>query len=191
MKKIVKIILCTFLIILVVGCGSKAADSANNTVDPAENTADTAAATTDPVLADTESTPIPGAPVEDTLKEFNPIDTGAEGIDVDLTTLSSTMVYSQVYNMIMTPEGFIGKKVKMQGLMVTYYDEATDKRYFCCIIQDATACCAQGIEFELAGDFKYPEDYPADGETICVEGIFDTYDEAGLTYVTLRKARFL
>ena len=75
--------------------------------------------------------------------------------------------------------------------MASYYDEAADKRYFACIIQDATACCAQGIEFELEGDYKYPDDYPSDGETICVEGVFETYKEGELTYVTLRKARFL
>ena len=35
-------------------------------------------------------------------------------VDVDLTRLSSTMIYSEVYNMILTPENYIGKSVKMQ-----------------------------------------------------------------------------
>ena len=80
---------------------------------------------------------------------------------------------------------------KLNTVMASYYDEAADRRYFACIIQDATACCAQGIEFELAGELKYPDDYPSDGEAICVEGVFETYKEGELTYVTLRKARFL
>jgi hypothetical protein len=34
-------------------------------------------------------------------------------LDVDLTTLTSTMVYSEVYNMVTTPEDYEGKIVKM------------------------------------------------------------------------------
>ncbi len=114
-----------------------------------------------------------------------------EGIDVDLTDMSSTMVYSEVYNMVYYPEQYIGKKVKMNGIYVVYHDEVTDRYYHGCIISDATACCSQGIEFELAGDTKYPDDYPADGQGICVVGTFDTYMEDGSKYCTLRDAAWL
>lgn len=108
----------------------------------------------------------------------------AEGVDVDLTSLSSTMVYSEVYNMMTSPSNYIGKTVKMSGPVATYHDEATDKWYYACIIKDATACCAQGIEFILAGD----KQYPAEGEEVCVIGVFDTYKEGENTYCTLRNA---
>ncbi len=195
MKKITASLLCALLILAAMGCGNNNTDVkeyANQAVADTEVTtsmADNVANVTDNATAVTDNTSSLG--VEDTLKEFKPIATGAEGTDVDLTILSSTMVYSQVYNMMITPEDYVGKKVKMEGMMASYYDEAEDRRYFACIIQDATACCAQGIEFELAGDLKYPDDYPSDGETICVEGVFETYKEGELTYVTLRKARFL
>ena len=39
-------------------------------------------------------------------------------IDVDLTKLSSSMVYSEVYNMMNEPEPYEGKMVKMQGQLV-------------------------------------------------------------------------
>ena len=61
-----------------------------------------------------------------------------EGIDVDLTALSSTMVYSEVYNMMTSPEDYIGKTVKMKGMYSVYHDESTDKYCFACIIKDAT-----------------------------------------------------
>jgi hypothetical protein len=54
---------------------------------------------------------------------------------------------------------------------------------------DATACCSQGIEFELTDDYVYPDDYPEDGGDICVVGTFDTYEEDGFTYCVLRDAR--
>ncbi len=112
----------------------------------------------------------------------------APGVDVDLTVLSSTMVYSEVYNMMVSPDNYKGKTVKMKGQFVPYYDEATGKYYFACFISDATACCAQGIEFILTDDYSYPEDYPQDGDTICVIGTFDTYMEGEYLYCTLRNA---
>ena len=114
-----------------------------------------------------------------------------EGIDVDLTVLSATMVYSEVSNMMTSPQDYIGKTVKMKGAFDCFHDEASDNYYFACIIQDATACCAQGIEFVLSGEHKYPNDYPAKGDTICVVGVFDTYREGERTYCTLRNAKMV
>jgi hypothetical protein len=114
---------------------------------------------------------------------------GSDGaIDVDLTKLSSTMVYSEVYNMMYNAPDYVGKVVKMRGLYSLYYDEGTGKYYHACIIQDATACCAQGIEFELTEDYRFPEDYPEVNDEVCVTGTFDIYYEGQYQYVTLRGA---
>lgn len=118
----------------------------------------------------------------------DPAPAAPENPIVDLTVLSSTMVYSEVYHMMVTPGDFIGKTVKMQGTYTTFYDEAKQKRYDACVIQDATACCAQGIEFLLTDDYAYPDDYPIDGDTICVTGSFDTYHEDNYTYCVLKNA---
>lgn len=118
------------------------------------------------------------------------IDTQSEdGIDIDLTAGSATVVYSEVYDMMYFPENYVGKTIKMDGMFSYYYDEAMDKYYFACIIMDATACCSQGIEFELTDEYVYPDDYPEDGGDICVVGTFDTYEEDGFTYCVLRDAR--
>lgn len=107
-----------------------------------------------------------------------------EKIDVDLTQLSSTMVYSEVYNMMSMPENYIGKTVKMSGIFSSVHDDTTGKDYYACIIKDATACCAQGIEFILTDE----SGYPSDGEDITVVGVFDTYNEGQFIYSTLRDA---
>jgi hypothetical protein len=109
---------------------------------------------------------------------------------IDLTALSSTMVYSEVYEMMYYPEKFVGKVVKAEGIFSDFYDEEKDKNYFGCIIMDATACCAQGIEFEPLPNYSYPGDFPNDGDMVTVEGTFDTYEEDGYTYCTLREATF-
>ncbi len=114
-----------------------------------------------------------------------------DSIEVDLTQLSSTMVYSEVYNMMMAPEEYLGKTVKMKGLYSRFHDAMTEKDYTACIVQDATACCAQGIEFVLTPDYRYPEDYPEENEEITVAGEFSLYQEGEYTYFTLKDARLL
>ena len=114
-----------------------------------------------------------------------------EKVDLDLTTMSSTMVYSEVFNMVTTPENYIGKTVKMRGTYMYYYDEKPNRYYFFCLISDAMACCSQGIEFALTKDYHYPEDYPKPDDEITVVGVFDSYEEEGNTYCILRNARLV
>ena len=109
---------------------------------------------------------------------------------MDLTFLSSTMVYTEVYNMMIQPQEYLGKTIRMEGAFSVYHDEANDKYYFACIISDATACCSQGIEFVLAGEHTYPDDYPEIGDDVTVTGVFDTYEEGEYLYCTLRNAVF-
>lgn len=113
---------------------------------------------------------------------------GSENIDVDLTKLSSTMVYSEVYDMLTEPDKYIGKTVKMDGFFNYFHDQTTDNYYYACIIKDATACCSQGIEFVPKGDRKYPDDFPEVYDSISVVGTFDTYMEGENQYCTLRDA---
>jgi hypothetical protein len=135
------------------------------------------------------------APVPSFLETESPDDSqgmennGSNGSDVDLTALSSTMVYTEVYSMLLMPDEYVGRKVRMQGAFSVYHDKDLDKDYFFCIVKDATACCSQGIEFCLLGDHRYPEDYPGDGEEITVSGTFGTYQENGATYCRLEDAK--
>ena len=121
----------------------------------------------------------------------------ADGIDVDLTVLSSTMVYSEVYNMMVTPDSYIGKTIKMKGQFAVYQatDESgafiPDQMYFACFIADATACCSQGREFALACEHAYPDDYPELGSEITVTGIFELYEEDGCRYCRLGNAEMV
>ena len=100
--------------------------------------------------------------------------------------MSSTMIYSEVQNMMLKPADYVGKTVRMQGAFSV--SEIGENRYFACIIKDATACCAQGIEFQWAGDHSYPADYPKDGSDITVTGEFTTYNEGQQQYCQLKNA---
>ncbi|MDO4864285.1 MAG: hypothetical protein Q4A05_08970 [Ruminococcus sp.] len=111
--------------------------------------------------------------------------------DIDLTTLSASMVYGQVYDMVYNPDDYLGKTVKMSGPFAYYRDEATQKEYFAVLIKDAAACCSQGIEFVLDGEHSYPEDYPALDTEITVVGRFDCYTEGTIPYCQLTNAQIV
>lgn len=117
------------------------------------------------------------------------------GSYVDLTALSSTMVYAEVFNMTTFPEDYVGKTVKMRGQFSTgklYAQDGSDgSMVFACIIQDATSCCAQGIPFDLAGNLSYPEDYPELGDQITVVGTFEKCTQDGLEFYRLSQAEMV
>lgn len=98
-------------------------------------------------------------------------------IDIDLTQMSSTMVFAEVYNITTAPEDYQGKVIKMKGQLLSDLDTENNKRYYACLILDATACCAQGLGFVPKDVYVYPEDFPElDGE-ITVTGTFDYFYE--------------
>jgi len=110
-------------------------------------------------------------------------------VDLDLTQLSGTVVYSQVYDMMMNPDDYMGWIIKMRGSFSYFQDPETKREYFTTIIADATACCAQGIEFVWEGEHSYPRDYPPLDTEKTVTGAFSTYYEGEYMYVQLLDAQ--
>ncbi|MCL1828352.1 MAG: hypothetical protein FWG32_02535 [Oscillospiraceae bacterium] len=108
-----------------------------------------------------------------------------DGVDVDLTILSSTMVYAEVYNITSSPGDYMGKTVKMSGPYYASYYSETGLYYHYVIVEDAAACCQSGLEFIWNGNHDYPEDYPEEQTIIEVVGVFGSYDELGRTYYFL------
>lgn len=101
-------------------------------------------------------------------------------VDYNLTNMSSDMIYAIVYQMMVDPDAYVGKTFRMEGIYYVVYYEPTSKYYHYCVIQDALACCAQGIEFVWGdGNHIYPDEYPEENAKIVVKGIFETYREDG------------
>ncbi len=109
------------------------------------------------------------------------------GIDYDLTTMGSDMVYATVYLMMTDPSSYEGKKVKMSGQYYAAWYEPRKTYYNYCFISDAAGCCSQGIEFAMGEEYKYPNDFPDDDTDITVIGTFETYMEDGKTFCHLKE----
>lgn len=154
----------------------------------------TAATIPEPVQPEkTAASAPPPAPTPEPAQAALPEEAGA-AVDVDLTALSSTMVYSEVYNMLYeNTADYIGKTVKMKGAfgvaqVVVDGEQQPEPAAYACVIADATACCTQGIEFVLSGEHTYPQDYPELGEEITVVGTFETYEADGIPGIHLVNA---
>ncbi len=99
-------------------------------------------------------------------------------VDIDLTTLSSSMVYAQVYDFLVNPADYEGKLIRVEGEFVSQYYDVTDMVYNFVIVNDATGCCPQGLEFSPSSNIELPES----GTMISIVGEFVPYDENGNQY---------
>ena len=183
MKRIFCLLLAACMTLSLCACGKDSEKAAGNDVSSSDEESS----------APTEIIPTPNEP--ETPEGSEPSQPSAGKVDVDLTVLSSTMVYSEVYNMLYNdPAHYLGKTVKARGTfsiyqLVTDGVLQPDPVSYACIISDAAACCAEGMEFVLEGDLTYPDDYPELGTEITVIGEFQSYEETGMTWYHLVNAR--
>lgn len=100
----------------------------------------------------------------------------AAAVDIDLTRMSSTMVYSTVFNMVTNPATFVGKTMRMRGEYTTYHISIDDPSQIihACLVRDAAGCCSQGLEFVLSNG-----KYPAGANEITVVGTIAVQKIAG------------
>lgn len=154
-----------------------AEDAAAATNDGAKSVTTTAPETTSEEQATSELT-LSTNPVSS--KGTEPIT--LEPVDMDLTQMNATMIYSIIYDLMVKPNDYYGKSLIVDGYFDTMYLDEFQTRYFFVVVPDATACCVQGLEFKLPDDKVYPDDYPEPGTDIRVRGVLGSYEEAGQTY---------
>ena len=189
MKRLFCLLLAVCMMVSLCACGKDSEKDAGNDAS-SSNEKSSASAESIPTPKEQET-----PDEQQTPEEPEQTQTSADGVDVDLTVLSSTMVYSEVYNMLYNdPAHYFGKTVKAKGTfslyqLVTDGVLQPDPVAYACIIADATACCAEGMEFVLEGDYTYSDDYPELGAEITVIGEFQSYEENGMTWYHLVNAR--
>ncbi|MCC8016681.1 MAG: hypothetical protein LIO43_04855 [Clostridiales bacterium] len=179
MKKLFCLLLTVLMLCALASCGNKENGKAPSGTLPNNTTPSSSTSQVQP------------AEEEESKAETSESVQSTGSADVDITKLSSTMVYSEVYNMMYAHDDYVGKTVKMRGQFAYYEDPETKAQYFACIIADATACCSQGLEFVLAGEHTYPDDYPELGSEITVTGTFELHEEGNFQYCQLADAEMI
>ena len=168
-----KIVSVIILVLALTGCGN---NNSKNTVTNNKNSVEN-------VINDQISNSVEDNTENDDLDKLINVQEKTEteinsNVDYDLTVMNSDMVYATVYQMIVDPETYVGKTFRINGIYYSAYYEPTNEYCHYCVIQDATACCAQGLEFIWGnGSHIYPDEYPKDTTEIIVEGTFEIYQE--------------
>ena len=111
----------------------------------------------------------------------------APGGDIlDLTAMSSTIVYAMVNDMSENPDDYMGKTIRMSGPYYPLcYDEDNLLYSHYVVAADITACCSAALEFKWKGAHAYPDDYPVANTKIEVVGVFGSYEELNQTWYCL------
>lgn len=105
--------------------------------------------------------------------------TDKEKVDFDLSTMKPNMVYAQVFDMLVSPETYENKIIRMKGNFEIYEASEIMGKSYAVIIYDALACCQQGIEFR----YDFENNLPEKGAEIIVTGKFVLSElESGISY---------
>ena len=114
-----------------------------------------------------------------------------EGVaaDIDLTAFSDTAAYAEVSRMQVYTDEYMGKTVMLRGTFRAVEHPDTDGYLYQCVIPDGSGCCTRELEFVLAGEHTYPDDYPRKDKEIVVIGTVSAYTRAGGTFCTLTDAQ--
>lgn len=109
---------------------------------------------------------------EENKKAINLGGENQKDIDYDLTEMNSDMIYATVFMVVQDPESYAGKTFKIYGNSYTFPTTEGKSMTHYCLIKDALACCAQGLEFISSNS---DEKYPDDGDEIVVTGTLESY----------------
>lgn len=72
-----------------------------------------------------------------------------EKLSLDLTKMSATMVYAEVFNMLIMPDKYDGKLIKVRGNFSRFVPNGKTEEVTTVVVSDALACCQQGLEFKI------------------------------------------
>lgn len=89
-------------------------------------------------------------------------------MEMDLTSMSSTMAYSRLFVLMTEPESYDGCKLKLEGQFLPVKEKGEMQYY--CVVTDEAGCCAQAIELIPSQDLRYPDDFPKEKEKCTVRG---------------------
>lgn len=104
---------------------------------------------------------------------------GPDKIDIDLTKCSYTMASAIIFDMLLSQNDYLGKRIKIKGQF--WANEDDSNQFFAVLMYDATACCQTGLTFKDKNR-RYPEDYPAQLEEIEITGVYTKEEIDGMSY---------
>jgi len=110
------------------------------------------------------------------------IDDSDKDVDIDFTTLNTTMLYAQAEKAINEANKYVGQTFKISGNYTPYHDIASGRYYHYLVVVDDESCCTYPFEFVLSGNPVYPDDFPEENAEFQIIGVYKSYRENGKTW---------
>lgn len=108
--------------------------------------------------------------------------------DVDMIGFSSTMVYSRIYNVWENYGNYVGKTVRMPGI-ISYGENPDGTVDYLITIADTTACCSISFLLEFEEERTFPDDFPQNESQVVVSGVFSVFDKDEKSYLQLNHVK--
>ena len=106
-------------------------------------------------------------------------------VDIDLTSMSVTMVSAQVMQILMAPEDFLGQTIRIIGSHFSFYWEDAEMQIHYVVLNVTAGCCGQAFEFILPDDIVSSMGYPPQYAIIELTGGLSSYEKLGRVYYYL------
>jgi len=94
----------------------------------------------------------------------------------DVIEIKEKMFISQVNDVYLNTDDYLGKKIKLEGIFLT--EQGNDKTY-CFVLRYGPGCCGNdgNVGFEVAWDNKKNNKYPDNNSWVEATGELSTYKE--------------
>lgn len=180
-KKAMVVVLSGFVLCGLVGCSdSKKVTTTLNSQGSQKNSTESSNTEAipeidDSTMTDTEETVV--SEIESSTEELK-LDYENE---IDITEKLYVSWINEIYTNF---DNYKGKTVKIEGMYTAQqYADNGPTYYF--VYRVGPGCC--GNDGSMCGfEFTYGDKMPKDNDWICVEGILDSYEENGVTYLTIK-----
>ena len=98
----------------------------------------------------------------------------------EVIEIKEKMFISQVNDVYLNPEDYLGKTIKLEGLFKI--EQGYDKSY-CFVLRYGPGCCGYdgNVGFEVAWDNENKKPYPGEDAWVEATGELKTYEEDGYT----------
>ena len=116
-------------------------------------------------------------------------ETDEDGVDVNLSRLSMTMMQAEFLRILNDSDSFLGKTIRVTGTYDSIIYSRDNVSHYVIVIP-GDECCQMGFEFRRAGDYVFPDDYPEQNATIELTGTLDRYETVGMSFLYIDVIEF-
>lgn len=142
--------------------------------------------TTQEVILEKDVDPTDTLSTSETVAEDNG-NLNTENTSENMIEITEKMYVTYINEIYTNTEAYEGKKIKLEGMFTSAYDESTKQTYYF-VYRTGPGCCNN--DGSMCGfEFTTKDRIPVENDWIEVVGTLESYEENGYTYLNLKDAQ--